>query len=63
VTVSATASDADGAVAKVEFFDGATLVGTAASASYCFTWANVAAGSYSLGGINTDSNNRFKAFY
>jgi chitodextrinase len=38
VTVAATASDSDGTVAKVEFFDGATSLGVATSAPYSLSW-------------------------
>lgn len=54
ITLSATASDADGAVAKVEFFDGATLIGTATSAPYIVTWTEVPSGTYSLSAVVTD---------
>ncbi|HEX2659213.1 MAG TPA: Ig-like domain-containing protein, partial [Polyangia bacterium] len=48
IAISATASDPDGTISKVEFYQGATLVGTATAAPYAFTWANVAAGSYAI---------------
>jgi regulation of enolase protein 1 (concanavalin A-like superfamily) len=48
VALAATASDADGSVAKVEFYSGATLLGTDTSSPYSFTWSSVPAGSYSL---------------
>ncbi len=41
VTITATASDSDGTVAKVDFYDGATLLGTANSAPFTFSWTNV----------------------
>ena len=44
-----TASDSDGTVVKVEFFDGVTLIGAASTAPYTFNWSNVAAGMYSPG--------------
>jgi Bacterial Ig domain len=58
ITLSATASDADGTIAKLEFFRGTTtLVGTGALAAgkYNYSWANVAAGSYSLTARATDN--------
>jgi RHS repeat-associated protein len=54
VTLSATADDSDGTVAKVEFFNGTTLVGTATQAPYTFAWNAVAAGSYAITAIATD---------
>jgi len=55
VTLTANASDADGAIARVEFFQGATLVGTVTSAPYSLTLNNVAAGSYSYSAVATDN--------
>ena len=48
VTINATASDADGTVSKVDFYNGSTLLGTANTSPYSFTWSNVATGSYSI---------------
>ncbi|MBK6733511.1 MAG: family 16 glycosylhydrolase [bacterium] len=49
ITITATASDADGTVDLVEFYNGATLLGTDATAPYEYTWTSVAAGCYALG--------------
>jgi Big-like domain-containing protein len=56
VTVSATASDSDRTISKVEFFAGATLVGTVTTAPYSVTWSNVAAGGYTLTAKATDNS-------
>jgi endoglucanase Acf2 len=48
ITLSANAADADGSVAKVEFYAGATLVGSDNTAPYSVAWTPTAAGSYSL---------------
>lgn len=48
ITINANAVDSDGTIAKVEFFNGSTLLGTDTSAPYSFTWSNVAAGNYAL---------------
>lgn len=48
VPLYAIASDLDGTVAKVEFYSGGTLLGTATTAPFTFRWTNVPAGSYSL---------------
>lgn len=59
-TLSANASDVDGTIAKVEFYatdanNTRTLVGTATTAPYSYTWSNVAAGKYSLTAVATDN--------
>ncbi|RJG05287.1 hypothetical protein D3870_03980 [Noviherbaspirillum cavernae] len=54
VTLTATASDTDGSIAKVEFFNGSTLLGTATAAPYTFDWTSVAAGSYTITAKATD---------
>ncbi|MCU0431255.1 MAG: Ig-like domain-containing protein, partial [Cytophagaceae bacterium] len=48
ITLSASASDADGTISRVEFYNGATLLSTDASSPYSFAWNNVAAGTYSI---------------
>lgn len=48
IPISAVASDADGTVARVEFYSGTTLIGTRTSAPYDMVWQPVSAGSYSL---------------
>ncbi|MEO7799737.1 MAG: Ig-like domain-containing protein, partial [Opitutaceae bacterium] len=53
-SLAATASDSDGTIVKVEFFNGSTLLGTSTSAPYTFGWTNVAAGSYVLTAVATD---------
>jgi len=56
VTVSATASDSDGTVTKVDFYAGNTLLGTDTASPYSFTWSNVAAGNYVITAVATDNN-------
>lgn len=55
ITFTATANDADGSVSKVDFYNGATLLGTAA-APYTFTWTNVAEGKYVITAKATDNS-------
>lgn len=55
VNLSANASDSDGSITKVEFYNGVSLIGTDTIAPYTFTWSNVAAGSYSLTAKATDN--------
>jgi len=56
VTISANATDADGTISKVEFFQGETKLGEALSAPYGFDWNEVATGSYVLSAKATDNN-------
>jgi hypothetical protein len=48
VTIAATASDTDGTVTSVEFYQGTTLVGSDTTSPYSATWSNVPAGTYWL---------------
>ena len=52
--LSATASDTDGTVTKVEFFNGVTKLGEDTTAPFGFTWSGVGAGSYTLTARATD---------
>ena len=55
ITVAASANDRDTSVTRVDFYAGATLIGTDKSSSYRATWSNVAAGSYTLTAVATDT--------
>ncbi|WP_281322083.1 Ig-like domain-containing protein [Flavobacterium aestivum] len=48
ITITANASDADGSVSQVEFYNGTTLLGTATTSPYSFAWNSVTAGTYTL---------------
>jgi acid phosphatase type 7 len=48
IALAANASDADGSIQRVEFYQGGTLLGTDTAAPYTYSWAGVAAGNYSL---------------
>jgi regulation of enolase protein 1 (concanavalin A-like superfamily) len=54
IALAAAAAD-DVAVARVEFFAGATRIGSDASAPYAMTWSGVAAGTYRLTARATDN--------
>ena len=55
ILLSATTGDVDGKVAKVDFLRaGSTLIATLTAAPFSYTWANVAAGTYSLTARATD---------
>jgi hypothetical protein len=56
ITLNATAADVDGTVSKVEFYNGATLLGTSATSPYTYTWSNVAAGTYTLTAMAYDNS-------
>jgi gliding motility-associated-like protein len=60
ITVSATASDSDGSVTKVEFYNGNTKLGEDTSSPYTFAWNNVVAGNYTLTARATDNQNATK---
>ncbi|MGN6645756.1 MAG: Ig-like domain-containing protein, partial [Cytophaga sp.] len=61
VTISATVSDPDGAIALVEFLDGGTVIGSTTSQPYTFIWTNPSVGEHTitvratdvLGGVTT----------
>jgi hypothetical protein len=55
VSLAATATDSDGSVTKVDFYNGTTLLASDTSSPYTFNWNNVAAGSYTLKAIATDN--------
>lgn len=55
VTLGASASDADGTVAKVEFFEGANKVGEDFTSPYSVSWNNVVPGTYSVTAKATDN--------
>ena len=54
VTLSATASDFDGTITKVEFFQGTTLISSTTTAPYSITW-NPAIGNYAITVKATDN--------
>jgi len=55
ITLTAAASDTDGTVQRVEFYNGSTLLGSDTTSPYSFTWLNVAAGPYSLSAVARDN--------
>ncbi|MEO6539393.1 MAG: Ig-like domain-containing protein, partial [Ferruginibacter sp.] len=48
VRISAIASNADGAISKVEFYDGTTLLATEKYAAYSWNWKNVPVGDHTI---------------
>lgn len=63
VTLTVNATDSDGTIAKVEFFNGTTLIGTVLKGqsgnsgnNYSFNWTSIPGGVYTLNAVATDSN-------
>ena len=56
ITIAANATDADGTITKVDFYNGTTLLGSDNTAPYTFSWANVAVGNYALTAKATDNS-------
>ena len=48
IVFNATASSTNGSISKVEFYNGATLLGTSTTNPYNFTWSSVASGNYTI---------------
>ena len=57
ITIDAIASDPDGTISKVEFYNGITKLVELTSAPYSYTWKDIAPGTYSLTAIATDNLN------
>lgn len=55
ITIAASASDPDGTVARVDFYEGANLIGSDTSAPYSITSTNVGAGTYSVTAVARDN--------
>ncbi len=56
VTINANATDADGSISKVDFYNGTTLLNSDNTAPYSYVWTNVVAGNYSITARATDNN-------
>ncbi len=57
IAITASASDSDGTITKVEFFNGSTKLGEDTTSPYSYTITNAAAGSYTLSAKATDNEN------
>ncbi|RTQ48981.1 carbohydrate-binding protein [Hymenobacter gummosus] len=55
ISLAANASDSDGSISKVDFYQGSTLLGTDTSSPYSYSWTGVAAGTYSITARATDN--------
>ncbi len=58
ITIEAVASDPDGTVSKVEFFQGTVKLGERTAAPYSYTWKEVSEGTYSITAVATDNQNQ-----
>ena len=56
ITITANASDSDGSVSKVEFYNNGSMIGEATSAPYSYTITNAQTGNYSLTAKATDND-------
>ena len=61
ITLTATASDPDGSVSLVEFYNGSTKIGqsTSNNNTYTYTWNNRSAGTYNLKARAKDNTGAF----
>jgi pectate lyase len=57
ITINANATDSDGTISKVEFYNGTTLLNSDNSSPYSYTWTNVAVGNYELTAKAYDNSN------
>ena len=55
ISLAATASDPDGTITEVRFYNGASLLGTDTTSPHAFTWASVPANAYSLTAVAVDN--------
>jgi endoglucanase len=55
ISITVNATDSDGSISRVDFFQGTTLLGSSTSNPYSFVWNNVAAGTYALTAKATDN--------
>jgi len=56
ITIDATATDTDGTITQVAFYNGASLLTSDSSSPYSYSWTNVPAGNYSITARATDNN-------
>ncbi len=59
VSIKANASDADGTISKVEFYEGTTLLAADNSTPYEYSWNNIPLGNYKIIAKAYDNINAF----
>ncbi len=55
LAIGASAADPDGTIARVDFYNGFTLIGSDTTSPYAVTWSNVPTGSYPISAIARDN--------
>ncbi|GEM_PF-522266 len=55
-TITATATDSDGTVTNVSFYDGVTLLGSDTSSPYSYVWNNAPLGAHALRAVARDNS-------
>jgi len=55
VTLTATTTNSNNAITKVEFYNGTTKLAEVTTSPFVFTWKNIAAGTYDIKTVATDS--------
>jgi len=58
ITITADATDEDGTITKVEFFNGEEKIGEASEAPYTVEWTDVSEGSYEISATATDNDQK-----
>jgi O-glycosyl hydrolase len=58
IEITATATDQDGSISKVEFYNGISKLGEVTQAPYSFTWEAVSAGEHTITVIATDNESK-----
>jgi len=56
ISIEATASDSDGVISSVAFYNGTTLLSTDTTSPYSYTWQSVPEGTYSITAKATDND-------
>ena len=56
IAITATATDANGTISSVKFYNGTNLLSTVATAPYTYSWTNVAVGTYNITAVATDNS-------
>ncbi len=57
ITIEANATDSDGTITKVEFYNGQVKLGEVTKAPYLFKWNSVPEGGYQITAVATDNKN------
>ena len=58
INITANATDTDGTIAKVEFYNGNNLLGTDTTSPYSFTWSGASTGNFTLTAKATDDKGK-----